>query len=425
MAKITKRLVDSILRRPVSYRVWDSEMRGFAVRVQPSGLKSYFLKYRAASGRQRWQRLGRVSEITPEEARKIARGILNAVDKGEDPGAVRMTVRELAARFLAEHAEAKRKPLTASNYHLLVDVHVLPWLGDYKADRVTIVDVAELHRAIAKKRHNGKRVIGGQYQANRAIAVISSMYSFASRHHFVPRGFNPANGIEKYREQGRECFLDPAKLARLGDAIREAETIGIEYDVNETGPKAKHAARRGNRRVVISPFAAAALRLLVLTGARLREILRLRWGDVDLDRGLLRIADSKTGKKTIILNAPALAVLAGLPRAGDYVIAGNDPKKPRADLARPWELVTRRAELPDVRIHDLRHTHASFGVGAGLGLPIIGKLLGHTKAATTQRYAHLDNDPLRRASERIGGEIAAAMGEKAAPAGDVMSLTRR
>jgi integrase len=115
----------------------------------------------------------------------------------------------------------------------------------------------------------------------------------------------------------------------------------------------------------------------------------------------------------LVLNAPALGVLAHLPRAGSYLIAGDIPEKPRADLKRPWQAVAR---LNGVRIHDLRHMHASFGAGAGLGLPIIGKLLGHTQAATTQRYAHLDVDPLRRASERIGRDIAAAMGE-AKPAG--------
>ena len=166
---------------------------------------------------------------------------------------------------------------------------------------------------------------------------------------------------------------------------------------------------------MIAPHAAAAIRLLILTGARLREVLHLRWEHVDLERGLLFLPDSKTGKRTIILNAPAMAVLAGLPRIGGYVIAGQDAgthdEKPRADLNRPWRAIVRRAGLEGVRIHDLRHTHASIGAGAGLGLPIIGKLLGHTKASTTKRYAHLDTDPLRRASDHIGTRLAAALGE--------------
>jgi integrase len=148
---------------------------------------------------------------------------------------------------------------------------------------------------------------------------------------------------------------------------------------------------------------------LLFTGCRLREILHLEWKQVDIERGLLFLADSKTRKKTIVLNAPAMEVLASLDQYGPYVVPGDDPDKPRADLKRPWAAIARRAGLDGVRLHDLRHTYASFGVGSGLGLPIIGKLLGHSQAATTHRYAHLDNDPLRRASESIAGQIAAAL----------------
>jgi integrase len=129
----------------------------------------------------------------------------------------------------------------------------------------------------------------------------------------------------------------------------------------------------------------------------------LKWQHVDLERGLLFLPESKTGRKTIILNAPTIAVFSGLDRIGPYVIPGDD------DLKRPWEAVSKRAGLAGVRLHDLRHTYASFGAGGGLGLPIIGKLLGHSQASTTARYPHLDNDPLRRASESIAGRIAAAL----------------
>jgi integrase len=118
-----------------------------------------------------------------------------------------------------------------------------------------------------------------------------------------------------------------------------------------------------------------------------------------------------------------MAVLTGLERIGSYVVPGDDPEKPRADLKRPWEVVSKRARLNGVRLHDLRHTYASFGAGGGLGLPIIGKLLGHTQSATTARYAHLDNDPLRRAAENIGGQIAAALEGKGG--GAVVALRDR
>jgi integrase len=134
---------------------------------------------------------------------------------------------------------------------------------------------------------------------------------------------------------------------------------------------------------------------------------------------LLFLPDSKTGKKTVILNAPALALLADLDRISAYVVPGDNPQKPRSDLKRPWQAIARRAGLDGVRLHDLRHTYASFGAGGGLGLPIIGRLLGHTQAATTARYAHLDNDPLRRASESIAKRIAAALDGKS---GEVVAL---
>jgi integrase len=268
-----------------------------------------------------------------------------------------------------------------------------------------VADLAKLHHQL--KPH--------PYQANRMLAVVGSLYSFAARRRILPVGFNPARGIEKYSERGRERFLGAEELNRLGEAIREAETSGLPYVVDEAKPKAKHAPKEKNRRTRIGPHAAAAIRLLIFTGARLREILHLRWEHVDFERGLLLLADSKTGKKAIVLNAPALDVLANLPRIGSYVIAGEKAgtkdELPRADLKRPWGAIARRAKLDGVRIHDLRHTHASVGAGAGLGLPIIGKLLGHSQAATTARYAHLDADPLRRASNHIGNHIAAAMGD--------------
>jgi integrase len=238
----------------------------------------------------------------------------------------------------------------------------------------------------------------------------------------VQEGTNPARRIDKFKEHRRERFLTGEELERLGAALREAENRGIPWEVDEAKQTAKHLPKAKNRFTKIGPFAAAAIRLLLFTGCRLREILHLKWEQVDLERGLLFLADSKTGKKTVILNAPALAVLAGLDQIGSYVVPGDDPEKPRADLKRPWEAVAKRAGLDGVRLHDLRHTYASFGAGGGLGLPIIGKLLGHTQAATTHRYAHLDADPLRRASEAIGGRIAAAL--EGRRAGTVAKLNR-
>ena len=406
--RITKRVVDSLKIKPSEYAVWDATMPGFGVRVRPTGAMSYVVVYRAGSGRgapYRRYTIGTIGKITPEKARLRAKGILGAVAHGRDPAGEKTgergtpTVTELADRFMTEHIEPKRKPGTATFYRDILNRIVKPELGTTKADKVTQAAVAKVHGKLRAT----------PFQANRMLAVVGSMYAFAARIGAVPEGTNPARKIDKFAEHRRERFLTGEELEQLGAAIREAETKGIPWEVDETGPKAKHLPKAKNRYTKIGPFAAAALRLLLFTGCRLREILHLKWENVDTERGLLFLADSKTGKKTVVLNAPALAVLTGLDRIGSYVVPGDDPEKPRADLKGPWEAVSKRAGLDGVRLHDLRHTYASFGAGSGFGLPIIGKLLGHTQASTTQRYAHLDNDPLRRASEHIGGTIAAAL----------------
>lgn len=347
-----------------------------------------------------------------------ARKILGAAARGDDPAVQRnqrreaVSVVDLARAFLSQHVETKRKPATAALYRHALNNHALPDLGGKKAEDVNRADIARLHHKLRDR----------PFLANRVVAVLGSMFSWAAEHGHLPEGFNPTAKVERYREDRRERFLSADELERLGAAIREGETEGLPWEPDISKPTAKHAPKAERRRVRLGTETAAALRLLLLTGARLREILHLKWEYVDLDRGLLLLPDSKTGRKTIILNAAALEILAGLSRVSEYVVPGEDLIKPRADLKRPWAAVSKRAGIVGVRLHDLRHTHASFGAGSGLGLPILGKLLGHTQAATTARYAHLDSDPLRRASDKIGNAIAAALDGR--PIGDVVPLRR-
>ena len=422
VAKLTKRAVDAIGPNACPVIIYDSDLKGFGLRATRRGSKSWFVEYRpGARGRgvaKRRMVLGSVGTLTPDEAREAAKGILAAVTLGDDPAASRSrarkipSFREFAERYLAEEAVAKLKPRTVVNYRIYLRKHAAPVIGSTKLDTVTPSDIAKLHRHIGQKT---------PMTANRVTECIGSVYRYAATCGLVRRGHNPAAHIEAFREQRRERFLTSDELARLGDAIREAETTGIPWQIDEKKPNAKHIPKK-KRVTNIGPHAAAALRLLILTGARLREILGLKWDYVDFERGLLLLPDSKTGRKTIVLNAPALAVLSELPRIGAYVIVGDDPDLPRHDLNRPWRLVSKRAGIDGVRLHDLRHTHASVGAGAGLGLPIIGKLLGHAQASTTQRYAHLDADPLRRASEQIAGRIAAAMGEPVDEPAEIIPL---
>lgn len=424
--RITKRVVDAADPSRGRHQIWDSELKGFGVLVEASGVRTYFVRYRpkglGRQGPRRFIKIGRHGLVTPDEARVHAKAILGRVAAGDDPAAelgerrreaierkTALTFGGLVERFLAEHVTVKRKPRSAAYYRSLLERHAKPSLENMPAAEVTRSAVSKLHLALRDKLHT----------ANRLVAVVASMYSFAGKHGLVPEGFNPARGIEKYREQGRERYLTSDELQRLGAALVEGETIGLPWSIDPDDPKAKHTPKKWkDQRQKLDKHSVAALRLLLLTGARLREILDLRWREIDMDRGLLLLPDSKTGRKTIVLSEAATDVIRSLTpdggltmdgREDGYVIKGSQPGRPRADLKKPWAAVQRRAGLAGVRIHDLRHTFASVGAGASLGLPIVGKLLGHSQPQTTARYAHLDSDPLRRAANLIGHQLVTAM----------------
>jgi integrase len=410
--RITKTQVDKLALKAA---VWDADVRGFGVRRQRRDAV-YVLKYRA-NGKQRLYTIGlHGAPWTVETARVEARRLLGELAKGTDPSILRdkmkaaPTLDAFAKSYLADYSDTHKKRSTARDERRILKLHILPRIGTRKVAEIDRQDVARLHADMKAT----------PAMANRTVALLSHMLNCAVEKGARAAAPNPCGRIKRYKEQRRERFLSEAELARLGAAILDAETIGVPWEPNPS-KNVKHAPKEENRRTTIDAYVAAALRLLLFTGARLREILHLKWEYVDFDRGVLFLPDSKTGKKVIVLNAPALAVLNSLERIGPYVVAGEQLEKPRADLKRPWTLVRRRAGLEGLRIHDLRHTYASFGAGGGLGLPIIGKLLGHAQASTTARYAHLDNDPLRRASEAIAGRIAAAMVRSV---GDVVPLRR-
>lgn len=424
VVKISKRIVDLADCTRGRHSLWDSELRGFGVQIEPTGTKTYVVRYRpkglGRDGPRRFYKIGRHGDLTADEARQRAKTILGQVADGQDPAAklrsarsdhVRrrdaITVEALGAVFLQEHVKARRKERTAVGYETLLRKHAYPQIGQIKAETLSRADVTRLHVSLK----------GSPHTANRVVAVLGSMYSYAQKNGLVPESFNPTRGVEKFQEEGRERYLSSAELQRLGAALVEGEAAGLPWDFDPVAPNAKHVPKEWKgQREKLDPHAAAAVRLLLLTGARLREILDLRWSHVDLERGLLFLPDSKTGKKTIVLSSAAMTIVERLAAAdaehqksNGYVIKGVKEGKPRRDLKRPWDAIRRYAELDGVRLHDLRHTFASLGAGASLGLPIVGKLLGHSQPQTTARYAHLDADPLRRASDIIGAQIEKAM----------------
>lgn len=392
--RITKRTVDALKPGQIT---WDTDVKGFGARCQRSA-KVYVLKTRV-NGRQRWLSIGRHgSPWTVETARREAQRLLGAVAGGKDPASTRDAAKEiptlsiLAGMFLREHAEAKRKASTAKGYRDYFDRLILPELGQVRVADITRADIARLHHSLKQT----------PYQANRVLAVLSKAFSWAEQHGYRPEGANLCRNVEKYRENKREKFLSEEELGRLGDTLS-----AIEREDSE------------------SPFVIAAIRLLIFTGARRNEILEMRWENVDFDRAVLRLLDSKTGAKHIFLSAPALEVLSQLPRleGNPHVICGHKVGSRLINLRKPWQRVLARAGLGTVRLHDLRHSFASVGVAGGLSMPMMGKLLGHTKIATTERYAHLAADPIRAANEAIGERIAAVMKGRNNLA-EVVDLTR-
>lgn len=285
--------------------------------------------------------------------------------------------------------------------------HIKPLLGRKRVDALTRGDVERLVVDVIagktaepepKKRGPGSLARGGQGVAGQCATLLGTLLAFAVRRGL--RTDNPAHGVKKPPVRKMERFLSEAEIGRLAVALNS------------------YLAEGGNG------FAAAAIKLLLLTGARRNEVLSLEWRDVDFERQCLRLRDSKTREKVIFLNAPALALLQKLPRVegNSHVIAGLRAGDHLKAIDKAWYDVRKRAALPDVRLHDLRHSFASVGVAGGLSLPVLGALLGHRQVMTTARYAHLSADPLRAANEAVGTRIAAMMNKEPASRAPVARL---
>ncbi len=386
MPKLTKRFVDSIKPKGKDLTVFDGGVPGFGFHVRPSGHRTFIFQYRFG-GRTRKLTLGVYGRdrITPDKARTKAIRALAALDRGEDPAELRdegrraPTVAQLAERYLSEYLEPKRKASTVREFRRTIERDILPKLGRRRVADLTLADLDNLHRSLRNS----------PVQANRTLTVLSSMLSRAEKWGLRPLGSNPAPHVERFKESKRERFLSPAEIGHLGEALREAE-------------EKEHAS------------AILAIRLLTLTGMRKGEVLSLKWDFVDFQNGLLLLPDSKTGRKAVPIAAPALQLLSKAPRAkgNPFVCFGTRPGAPFLGLQKVWERVRKLAGLTDVRLHDLRHSFASIGAAAGLGLFVIGKVLGHSQTSTTQRYAHLADDPVRAASDQISSEIASALDGK-------------
>jgi integrase len=384
LVRLTKRVVDAATPGSADSFLWDQTVKGFGAKLTPAGAKTYVLQYRC-KGRQRRYTIGRHgSPWTVDEARTEAVRLLAEVVRGNDPADLKrddrgdITFAAFAERYLREHADLHKKVRSAALDRQLLRTHILPAIGTRRLGQVTRAEVARMHRSLAET----------PVAANHALNLTSAMLTLAERWGLRQEGSNPCRNIEKFKERSRQRFLSEVEIARLGEALGEAEEAGSP------------------------PAAIAAIRLLIFTGARKTEVLTLEWRWVNFERSLIELPDSKTGAKAIYLNAPAIGLLADLPRiAGNpFVLPGDRTGAHIVNIEKTWRRVRNAARLDDVRIHDLRHSFAAVGASAGFSLPLIGALLGHTEVATTARYAHLASGPVQRANEAIGERIAAALG---------------
>ena len=410
MARITKTIVEAAVPDPdKDTYLWDGELKGFAVKITMRGARIYLIQYRlhGRTGRTRRVTLGKHGTITTDQARKRAKRLLGEVASGQDP-AERLaeqkrdiTVRDLCDIYLAaldkgeilNRSGRPKKPSTVATDKGRIIRHIKPLLGRKRLKAIEQKDINRFMRDIAagktaadvKTRKQGRAIVkGGKGTATRTVGLLSGIFAFA-----VDQGYrkdNPVHGVKRFPDAKNKRYLLPAEMAKLGDALLAASR-------NRENPKA-----------------IAAIRLLCLTGCRKGEILSLEWPDVDFEQECLHLSSTKTGDKVIQIGPPVLELLASLPRheQSEFVFPGENGGY-YVGLPKVWERIRKNAGLSDVRLHDLRHSFASVGAGVGLSLPIIGKMLGHSNAETTQRYAHLADDPLRQATDSVSKRIAESM----------------
>jgi integrase len=315
--------------------------------------------------------------LTPAEARAAARRQLAEIDAGRDPTREREarrsmpTLAQFAESWLRDHVALKRKPATLDEYRRRVSNHLAPALGLLFVDRISTADVMQFHAKLAAQR----------CAANRAVATLSAMLTYAERLGLRPPASNPCRGVERYVEHKRKRPLADDELARLWrhlNAIRDRE----------------------------SPWAVAAIKLLLLTGCRKSEILSLRWTDVDHAAGVLRLRDSKTGPRAVVLSSLALHVLQEIPKQVEnpHVIVGERDGSHLVNLGKPWNRIRRELGFPDVRIHDLRHTVATI-LARSAPLVVVRDALGHQQFETTSGYSHSANEDVRHAVDGLARQI--------------------
>lgn len=381
--KLTKRVIDAAKPTATDLMIWDTEVRGFGFKLTPTGHRSFVYMYRGPDGKQRKPTIGRYGDLTVDQAREQARKLAYQVSTGRDPSLERQQKRsapklsELCERFLEEHVRPKNGAKTAKDTEAIIRRIVVPKLGNFRVEDLTRADVAKFHGSLQKT----------PYLGNRCLAMLSKMLNLAEVWGLRPEGTNPCRRVEKFPEEPKNRYLSGDEVGRLAEVLDRHESS--------------------------SPYLVAAIRLLLLTGLRQSEVRTLQWSFIDLDAGRIHLPKTKTGQHAIPITAPVHATLMAIPRVSGnpWVIVGRGPDAPHQDMQPFWQKVRREAGLEDVRLHDLRHSFASFALAGGTSLAVIGKLMGHKNQSTTARYAHLSDDVVRVGAAKTADHIGSLLSQ--------------
>lgn len=375
--KLTKKFVESIVPHEKEVLlIWDTELKGFGIRVFPTGRKTYFIQYRNQSQNTRRKKIGVHGVLSTEQAREEAKKLFGDVAKGEDPSAVARlkrntrTISDLAREYLESHSKIKKTPKGYKEDLYFLNEIVLKRYGRLSVEKISTLDLQKIHVELQKT----------PYKANKLRDLLSKMFNLAIQWGWRPD--NPVKGIEKYKEYKRHRWLNNEEVQKLWLVLDSYPNQNVSN----------------------------VIRLLLLTGSRRNEVLYATWDQFDLEMGVWTKPAHTTKQRRmehLPLSTSALDILIKMKveSISPFLFPGKVPGKPLQEIKKSWDKIRKKAGIPDVRLHDLRHTHASHLVSSGLSLSIVGKLLGHTQASTTQRYAHLADEPLRQATELFGGKI--------------------
>ena len=374
---LTKKLIDNIEATTNEQVFYDIKTTGLHLKVSPAGKKGFYLYFRTQNGEQKRPKLGDFGIMALEQARDKARVMLGELAKGNDPTKQNqrdgVTLSQFYPLFVKDHFDKHIKPSTTRTYHSLLTTVILPALGKRRLDTITRSDVE------AMMNRNSNRPT----TANHALVLLKLMLDKAQQWELMPPALNACSNISKFKTQPKERYLSNEEIASLINALNQFEQAQLAQQ-----------------------NAITLIRLLMMTGCRKNEIVMLRWDELELDEGVLRLKDSKTGRKDVILSKDAINILqTALNNHSEYVFPGKDGIKPIQGLQKIWERVRKTAGLDDVRIHDLRHTFASVAVSNGIPLYEVGRLLGHASMQSTQRYAHLDRSRLQKSLNKFSNKL--------------------